>query len=106
MGLIKHTFNKIDTEMFRILYKSMVRPILEYCMCVWSPYTKNDTRKLEQVQRRATRLVQSMHGLPYTERLIKLGIPSLQYRRLRNDMIQVFKILHGMEETGSRFFFD
>ena len=35
--------------------------------------------------------------LPYSERLQVLGLPTLEYRRERADMIQVYKILHGID---------
>ena len=52
---------------------------------------------LENVQRRATELVATCRNLSYPERLRKLGLPTLEYRRERADLIQVFKILNGID---------
>ena len=68
--------------------------------CIWMMC---DIKK--QVQHRATKLVNGMSDLSYNKRLIRVGIPSLQYRRIRSDMIQVFKILHGLEDTNPDFYF-
>ena len=61
LALIKHTFDYMDRDMFLILYKSIIRPLLEYATCVWSPYLKKDIRKLGSVQRRATKLVRDIY---------------------------------------------
>ena len=52
---------------------------------------------LENVQRRATRLVKALQGKTYSERLRSLVLPSLQYRRLRNDMVQTYKIVRDID---------
>ena len=57
LGLIFRTFTFMDKEMFLNLYKSIVRPHLEYATCVWSPQYKKDAITIENVQRRATRLL-------------------------------------------------
>ncbi|CAG2201955.1 unnamed protein product [Mytilus edulis] len=88
----------MDQDMFLTIYKSIVRPLLEYATCVWSPYLKKDIRKLESVQRRATKLVKNICHLNYEDRLRSLGLPTLEYRRDRNDMIQVYKALHGIDD--------
>ena len=49
---------------------------------------------IEKVQKRATKLIISLKKLPYPERLRQLKLPTLKYRRLRGDMIEVFKIIH------------
>jgi len=62
-----------------------------HCTCIWSPYLKKDIRRLESVQRRATKFVKNICHLNYEDRLRTLGLPTLEYRRDRNDMIQVQK---------------
>jgi ribonuclease P/MRP protein subunit RPP40 len=89
--LIKHTFKYLDADMFNLLYKSLVRPHLEYASSVWSPTLKGDIQNLEKVQRRATKLVPGISALPYEDRLKQLHLPTLQYRRLRTDLILIYK---------------
>ena len=75
------------------LYKVYVRPHLEYAQSSWSPWLQGDITTLEQVQHRFTRMVSGMGNLTYEERLAKLGLTTLQDRRVRGDMIETFKIL-------------
>ena len=80
--------------MFLILYKSLVRPTLEYASVIWAPSLKKDIVAIENIQRRATKLVKDISSLSYEERIRQLGIPTLIYRRERADMIQLFKIMN------------
>jgi hypothetical protein len=98
LGLIHRSFEYMETEMLLPLYKSLVRPILEYGSNVWSPYLKKDIKKIEDVQRRATRLVPACSTLPYEERLKFLGLPTLEYRRDRSDMITLYKSIYGLDD--------
>jgi len=95
LGIIKRNFDNLSTDAFLMLYKSMVRSHLEYAGALWNPYRKGDIKRLEKVQMRATKLVNSVKHLSYENRLQKLKLPTLKYRRLRGDMIEVFKIIHG-----------
>ena len=83
LGIIFRTFSYIDKEMFLKLFKSFVRPHLEYASPIWSPLYKKDKISIENVQRRGIRLVKSLKGLPYETILRELGLPTLQYRRER-----------------------
>ena len=74
----------------------MVRPILEYAVTVWSPYRKGDIDAVESVTRRATRILPELSGLEYEARLRSLELPTLTYRRLRGDVINVYKYIHGI----------
>ena len=95
MGLIRRTFVHLDMYNFNLLYKSLVRPHLEYGNIIWSPFLKSDINLLENTQRRATRFIPNINKLSYHERLEKLDLPTLSYRRFRGSMIETFKILHG-----------
>jgi hypothetical protein len=105
LGLVRRTFEYLDKDMFLILYKTLVRPHMEYGSTLWNPCQKKDIRCLEKVQRRATKLVKGLNNLSYSERLIRLGLPTLEYRRKRNDMIQVFKIIKGFDIVNKDNFF-
>jgi hypothetical protein len=91
VGIIRRSFKYLDFKTFCLLFKSLVRPILEYASSVWNPYKTKDIEAIENVQRRATKMLPDMKDLTYEERLKKLKLPSLRYRRLRGDMIETFK---------------
>ena len=97
MGMLRRTFSHIDKEIFCQLYKSLVRPHLEYASVVWNPPTVQLRTKLEQVQRRATKMVPRLRDLTYERRLQELNLPTLAYRRRRADIIQMFKILKNLD---------
>ena len=94
MGLIRRTFVHLDKDNFALLYKSLVRPQLEYAHAVWNPNLKKHIHALENVQRRATKLVPELRQLPYAQRLKCLKIPTLAYRRARGDMIETYKLFN------------
>ena len=91
--LIKNCFKYLDADMFKTLYKSLIRPHLEYASPIWSPTAKGEILRLEGVQRRATKLVPGITRLPYIERLKQLQLPTLEYRRIRQDQILLFNYI-------------
>ena len=94
-GLIKRNFKNLNFHSFLQLYKAMIRSHLEYAQTAWSPYRIKLIDEVEKVQKRATKILPSLRHLSYTQRLQKLQLPTLVYRRARGDMIEVFKIIHG-----------
>jgi len=88
LGIVHRQFRDPDRKSFLIIYKGFIRPHLEYAIQTWCPYQKGDIEHLEKVQRRATRLVKGYRKLSYEERLRKLGLTTLQTRRLRVDLIE------------------
>jgi len=83
LGLIKRHFKNIDLNGFLLLYKSLVRSHLEYAQTVWSTYKVKLIEEIEKVQKRATKMLPGQRNLSYTERLQKLQLPTLIYRRAR-----------------------
>jgi len=79
-----------------MLYKSLVRSHLEYANSVWYPERLIDVDKLERVQKRATKLIPELSNKPYKDRPMALNLPTLKYRRYREDMIELFKIVKGI----------
>ena len=73
----------------------MVRSHLDYCSSVWVPYKKGDIELLERVQKRATKLIPTIKTMTYTERLKACKLPTLHYRHIRGDMIEMYEILSG-----------
>ena len=96
VGVIRRTFDFLTENMFVLLFKSLVRPILEYGNAAWQPNQKSLCQDIENVQRRATKLIASLKDLSYPQRLAKLKLPSLEHRRKRGDMIELYKYVHGI----------
>jgi hypothetical protein len=96
MGLIRRTFTFLDIGTFRALFTTLVRPIVEYGQAVWSPFQMGAIRKVESVQRNATKWVNGLKDKSYSERLKLLNLPTLRFRRMRGDMIETYKIIHKL----------
>ena len=105
INIIFRCFDTAHVPALIIAYKSFVRPILEYCSTVWNPYIPNRhylglTDQIERVQRYFTRRVYYRCKLDcshdYLQRLKFLNLESLELRRIYNDLIMVYKIVHGL----------
>jgi len=98
-AMIRRIFQFLDAKTFIPLYKTMVRTHLEYAHSVWAPFRAKDIDMIEGVQRRATKIIPGFAELTYEERLKRLKLPTLSYRRQRGDMIEVYKIIHGIYDS-------
>ena len=99
LGIIRRSFMNLTKTSLPLLFKSMVRPHLEFSNTIWGPMSRGDQKLVEKVQRRATKLVPEIRCKPYMERLRDLRLPSLTYRRARGDMILIYQILHGLVDV-------
>ena len=81
------------------IFTAFVRPHLEYGQAIWSPYLRKYINLIENVQIRATKLVDGFGKLSYNERLSRLNLPTLAFRRLRGDMIETFKHFHKYDRN-------
>lgn len=93
-NLLKSTVCR-SPDFMMTLFSSHVRPIIEYCSCVWHTGYLGDLRLLESVQRRWTKRVSGLSSLDYRSRLRALEQYSVQGRLLRADLIQCWKIFHA-----------
>ena len=97
LGMLKKAFSSRDSALWKNLYTSLVRPHLEYAVQIWSPTRVSDILAVERVQSRATRIPGSMRGLGYDDRLAAWGITRLVDRRVRGDLIGLYKEVNGVE---------
>ena len=107
LGMLVKTFTSRDTYLWKLLYVSLVRPHLEFASSVWNPYLKGDIDTLEKIQMRASKIPLELRKLPYEKRLEIWKLTTLEERRIRGDLIQMYKVLNGFESldwyTGPRF---
>ena len=97
-GLIRRSFAHLDGNLFKQLYTAFVRPHLEYAQAVWSPISQKLVDMLENVQKRATKMIDGYSNLDYEERLRRLNLPTLVYRRACGDMIEVYNHFHVYDQ--------
>ena len=100
LSRLRKAFRSRSLILWRTPYLSYVRPHLEFAVQSWSPYQKGDINLLEQVQRRATKIIATLKHQPYEHRLQQLGITTLQDRRSRGDLIEQFKIAHNIDDVS------
>ena len=105
LGMIARTFVGRNKKLLLPLYKSLVRPHLDYCIQAWRPHLRKDIDRIERVQRRATRMLQECRGKDYKTRLHMTGLTTLEIRAQRADMLEVYKILNKFEGLKEGDFF-
>jgi len=67
---------------------------------VYKKGNKNDIKEIEKIQKRATKLIISLKNKPYKERLMHLKLPTLKFKHMRGDMIEVFKLTYNMYDDS------
>ena len=94
--------------MLKVLYCCFVRPILEYCCSVWSPFYRVHINDLERVQNKFLRLCSFKLNIPlvdghvnYNSVLNRLNLCTLEDRRLHADLCFMFRLINGT--VGSEY---
>ena len=108
MAWVSRSVISREPEVMLNIYKTMIRPFLEYCVQLWSPLPVHGNWGLilaiEDIQRRFTRMINGIGLLSYENRLKKLNLTTLLERRARGDLIETFKILSGFTKYGEKLF--
>jgi len=99
LNQILRTFHYRDRITYLRLYAQYVRPHLEFAAPAWSPWTVSDKECIESVQKKAIKAVSGLKGKTYEERLSELDFPTLEQRRNEADLIQAYKIIHGLDNV-------
>ena len=94
LAVVRRSLNIRDTDFRLQMFKTFIRPLLEFATCVWSPHTNTHIKLLESVQRHFTKYLPNMPDVPYYDRCLALGIAPLYTRRLMFDLIMMYNIVH------------
>jgi hypothetical protein len=105
LSQISRAFHYRDRNVFLQLYIQYVRPHLEFAGPAWSPCLEADQEVLEKVQRRAVNMISGLKAKTYEEKLLELGLTTLEERRHQTDMAQVYKIITGKDMVKSEVWF-
>ena len=92
-------FHYRDRHVFKKLYVQYVRPHVEFASPAWSPWLEQDKSILEKVQIKAVKLVTGLTGNSYEEKCKELGLETLEQRRVKQDILQAYKILNGVDKV-------
>jgi len=106
LSQMKRTLTYRDSRTFTRIYRTYVRPILESSVQAWNPSKVEDVNTLEKVQRRALRMVTDQGDANYETKLLNIGMTTLQARRQRGDMIQVYKLMNDMSGLDKSDYFN
>ena len=98
LGFLKRNIKVHSEELKAAAYKTLVRPILEYCSTVWSPYQQTLTHQIEAVQRRAARWVKRNYQqtASVSDMLQQLGWRTLEQRRIDSRLSLCYKIVNNL----------
>ena len=99
LGFIRRSTKEIhDVRVRKSLYLQLVRNNFAYASQVWSPQTIQLIENIEKVQRRATKYILNLGfttNVPYTTRLLQLGLLPLSYWHEYLDLVLLYKIING-----------
>ena len=99
LNQVLKTFSYRNKHVLPKIFTTYVRPYLEFAAPAWNPWLEGDIKMIEQVQIKMVNQIQGLQGSTYTEKLVELGLDSLQTRRAKLDLIQTYKIVHNHDRV-------
>ena len=106
LGFIASNFKYKNKERMLPLYKSLIRPHLEYAVQFWSPHLQRYIIKMAKIQRKASKMIPEIRNHSYSQWLKDLNLISLEQIRLRGQLNEVFKYLGRFSNARARGLFD
>ena len=103
-GQMARSFSYRNKTVLISLYKTHVRPHLEYCIQAWNPRLIKDKEILNK-KKRAISMTSGVSWTTYEDKLREVGLTTLENRRQRRDMIHVWKILFGQDHVNKNKWF-
>ena len=91
-------------------YITFVRPLLEYGSIIWNPHPgRPDSKLVESVQRYFTKKICQRCSIPfssYEDRIYKLNLKTLEYRRKEIDLVMVYKMMNNLVDIRQEDFYE
>ena len=104
LGLVKRSIgSNVSSDVKKVCYTGLVRPLIEYCTSLWCPHNKNLILLLESIQRQATKFILNDYDSSYNDRLSKLNLLPLSYRREYLDLVFLFNAMHDLNVYNVNF---
>jgi len=97
--MIRRTISYKEPKIMLNICKILVRLHIEYCSCALNPYYSKDKELLEKIQHRYTKTIMNMQDKACEKRLRCLGLWTLEERRKKQDLIEIFKMYRGLSNV-------
>ena len=105
VGMIyRNLYQYSDPSFLLMLYKTIVRPHLEYCSILWDPHQSYLNNQLQSVEKFALRVCLKLWGTSYENLIVSADIPPLEVRRNRNKLLFVYKVLYKLTNMPNHLF--
>ena len=92
---LTRNFHYRDRNIFKKLYVQYVRPHLEFASPAWSPWLESDKNEIEKIQKKAVGMISGLKDGSYEEKCVMLGLDTLEARREKQDLLEMYKIING-----------
>ena len=89
----------IEIDTLFLVYEQYIRPHLEFAVPAWSPWLASEGQVLKKLQKRAIKMISGLTASTYEDRLAELDLLSLEACRVKYNLVQTFKIVHGFDRV-------